>query len=410
MLKKWKIFDSFTNLLSYMTSQKDKIIPTNFTKNFTINRSFFFNLLDFITKKWMVLTTIVTLCGIMYYHIDPGYYFHSIGFQQQQNQIQEQQTILKNEFVDFHNKLGIKFLYVEQIDAARKEFDQVLKVDPLNQNATKGLFECDVFSRANNESYDPEISYIELNTLKEKNPDDPLPYLYLGDFDYNHNLIDDASDNYLEAIKRDNSVVAAYNGIGIIYAYNDKSNLALDMFDKAVKLSRWNIIYRNNLACTFYKLKRYQNATSWFNDTLILKSHSLETYIGFANSERCQGNLETALRLQEKQIGLLEENYTENISSTAQMEFYYTDSGNITNLHSYDEKKYYIFHDIALTYYLLGDVTKSQEYCSKANDLHINKDSESNVKAVLNFDIKNLQESQPRFTDRINEFKMRSNF
>lgn len=52
-----------------------------------------------------------------------------------------------------------------------------MKVDPLNQTATRGLFECDVYGNANN-SYNLDITYMQLVALKGKYPNYPLPYLY----------------------------------------------------------------------------------------------------------------------------------------------------------------------------------------------------------------------------------------
>lgn len=364
---------------------------------------------DLITSNWAVCLSVASvitlLLGYLIFGVSPLYTFQEIAYQQQQDN-------LKREFVQFHNELGTQFLYVEQINAARDEFNQVLKVDPLNQDATRGLFECDVFKEAKNKSYDPEITNKKLNALRKENPNDPLPYLYLGDFFLNQgliynqsSLIDNAIDFYQEAINLDSSVAAAHAGMGQIYYERGQIDLAQKEFEKAVNLSNWNVVYRGDLAYICYELKDYQNSLYWYNGTIILDAKYLEPYVGYSNSYRCLGDLENALELQEKQIRLLEDNSTENITVNQEAFYYYTNLGNIINIYSYDVKKYYFYYNIALTYYLLGNETKTLEYLKKADDLHIDKDSESNVKEILNSDIENLQKSQPKFMNKTIEFK-----
>lgn len=81
---------------------------------------------------------------------------------------------------------------LEQYDAARNEFKQVLKVDPLNQQARTGLRECEVlriflrecevFKDISNTSSDPEITKMELDEILNENTSSPLIYFNLGDF------------------------------------------------------------------------------------------------------------------------------------------------------------------------------------------------------------------------------------
>lgn len=360
------------------------------------------SILSFTCSNWTlclsVISFIALLAGCFLYGVSPLYTLKEVGYQQQQED-------LKNDFVRFHNNLGTQFLYVEQFEAAKYEFNQVLKVDPLNQNATRYLFECSVFSNVGNESCDPEIINKELNALENENPEDPLPYLYLGDFSQDHDLYDDAIYFYQKAINLDSSVAAAYEGLGNVYEEKGQADLANEMFEKAVNLSYWNVLYRGNLACTYYELKDYQKALYWYNGSIILDPNQIEPYTDYSNSYRCLGDLESARETEEKQIRLLEDNDTES-SKVNQGEFFYqTSSGNTISLYSSDAKKYYIYYNTALTYYLLGNENMTLKYVNKANDLDIDKDSQSNIKELLNSDIENLQEAQPKFINTSFEFK-----
>lgn len=366
------------------------------------------------TKTFHFVTSNLTFCTIVasvlvlfacsyYYHFSVFYNFKEVGYKQQQDD-------LKKDFVEFHNELGKKFLYDMQIDAAKAEFNQVLEVDPLNQNATRCLYECSLFSEILNGSYDPNrynpgILRIQLDELSEKYPDDPVPYLYSGVLAFSLGYTQHASDDYNKSLELDSSVSGAYYGLGVIYDQKQEYYQALSMFQKAVDLSFWDTSYRNNLASTYYSLKDYKNALFWYNDSVKIQPRSLSQYYDYSKSFRCLGDLESALDVQEKQIALMEVNSTANLTVN-QVDYYNTlNNGTIITLFSYDAKKYYSYYNIALTCYLLGNETKTLEYVKKANDLHIDEDSKSNIKMILNFDIENLQEAQPKFRNKTLEFK-----
>jgi tetratricopeptide (TPR) repeat protein len=359
---------------------------------------------SFVNSNWAICLSFVSLIsiflGYLIFHVSPLYTFQEIEYNQQQNN-------LKRELVQFHNDLGTSFLYVEQFDAARNEFNKTLEIDPLNRKARMSLFECDVFNEAtgNNRNYDPEIVEKELQALLKMNSSDPLPYLYLGDFFCNNNNTETALDYYQKAIKLDNSVAAAYAGMGIIYYGKNKTDNAIEMFEKAYNLSNWNIAYRGNIAYIYYQKRDYKKALNWYNSIFILQNKYLEPYYGYSNSYRCLGDLENAREIQEAQINFLEDNVSKNLIINQDSFYYFANSGRTIFLYDYNEKKIYAYYNLALTYHLLGDKRKTLEYMKKANDLHINKDSEFNIKEILNSDIEELQEEQPNLKDRIAEFR-----
>jgi len=329
--------------------------------------------------------------------VSPLYTFQEIAYQQEQDN-------LKREFVQFHNELGTQFLYVEEIDAARNEFNQVLKVDPYNQNAAKGLFECDVFGYVENQSYNPVIIKTQLDQLSNKYPDDPLPYLYLGDFAWSWGYTDSATNFYQEAIKRNSSVAAAYFGLGNIYEENNQLDRAREMFQEAVNLSYWNIMYRNNLAYVCYESQDYNNSIFWYSGSVDIDPRHIDQYIGYSNSCRCLNDLDTAIELQENQIYYMENNETRNLTCNQGIVYYPYDSGHIY-IYTYDTREHYYYYNIALTYYLLGNENKTLEYLKKADDLHLDTETISNNRMIVNYDIENLQKAQPELMNKTVEFR-----
>lgn len=322
----------------------------------------------------------------------------------------EQEDILKNNFTEFHNRFGRKFLYNGRPDASKAEFDQVLQVDPLNQNATRGLFECNLYNDVRNCSYDPNYDpgmlWVQLEELSKEYPDDPIPYLYLGDLAFEYDYEDDATYYYEKAIELDSSVAEAYFGLGLIYDQNQEYNLSLKMYQEAVNLSYWNSRYRNNLASTYYDLQDYQSALYWYNGSVMLNPYNLAQYFGYSNCFLCLGDLENACYYQEQQIAFMED---DNISNTTfnNLEFYgVLNDGTVISLYTIDAKKYEAYYHIALTYYLLGDENKTLEYLKKANDLNsLSEYDKSNIKAVISSEIEDLQKAQPQFIYKTNEFQ-----
>jgi tetratricopeptide (TPR) repeat protein len=366
----------------------------------------FTQILNYITSNWAVCLSVVSffalLSGCLVYGISPLYTLKQVGYQQQQE-------YLKKDFVTFHNDLGIQFLFIEQIDAAKDEFEQVLKVDPLNQNATRGLFECDVFQEANktNTKYNPVILYMKLKGILKERPDDPLPYLYLGDFYRVHNSLTSAADCYNKSISLDTSVAAAYAGLGHIYSTKHNLDSAITMDLRAVNLSPWNEQYRNNLAAAYDNKKEYQNANSVYVTTLRLNPDYLFPYCGYSNFLRLSSNLKDALNYQEKFVGLLnDDNITNQIANHNEIWHLPIKSGKIINVYDIKMKKLLAYYDIALTYYLLGDETKTLEYLKKANDLNIDEKSKTSIKSIFDLDIENL-ERQPNFINKTTDFTNR---
>ena len=278
----------------------------------------FTNTLKDLSNYWPVFAAIISIVLLIIAHfvcgVDFLHSFKQITFQQQQDEIKQQEDLLKNNFTKFHNDLGIKFLYVEQFDAAKDEFNQVLNVDKLNQNATRGLFECNVFSESKNKTYNREITKKRLDALSNENPTDPLPYLYLGDFAFSLNDLNDSSKFYNKSISLDNSVAAAYNGLGAIFFLKNDYDSALDMFNRAANLSRWNVDYRNNLALICYARKDYQMSKNFYFSTITLNPNFLLPYCGYTSSLRLLGDLKGALDCQEEFVGLIDDSSITNLT------------------------------------------------------------------------------------------------
>jgi tetratricopeptide (TPR) repeat protein len=143
------------------------------------NQNIFTNIGNHIINHWSFFVSIISilalLIGCLVYNVSPLHAVREVAIKQHQED-------LKNDFITYHNDLGTQFLKLEQYDAAKNEFKQVLEVDPLNQQARTNLLECDVYRESSNKSSDPEIIQMELDEVMQENKSNSLVYLYLGDF------------------------------------------------------------------------------------------------------------------------------------------------------------------------------------------------------------------------------------
>ena len=356
---------------------------------------------SFIFSNWASLLALVSvlslLIGWFAFGISPLYTLEEISYNQNQEKI-------KRELVNFHITLGNSFLNVEQFDEAKIEFEEALKVDPLNTEARLGLFESEIFEPVAMKTYDPEIMDKRLKMIMQENPNDPHAFLFLGVL-YSSIDPEQALKYYQEAIDKDPSVAAAYFGIGILYEEQNNPDDALKMYEKAVNLSKWNQNYLDNLGYQYYQRKEYNKTIEQYELVLSLDDRFLSAYYTISNAYRLIGNLEQARLDQEHLIKLLEDENVTSLNRNQNSWFFNTGNGSKVFFYDYPGKKFYAYYNMALTYYLLGNEEKTKGYIKRAGDLHIDDNLEQDIKKLVNFDIDNLQEEQSGFRNRAEEFR-----
>ncbi len=377
--------------------------------------------LDFISYLWINLNRIFIFIeshrgiflffisilaffiGWFVFAISPFQPLEEIAFKQSEYRLTEQQELIKSEMIDHHIKLGNSFLNVMQLDAASNEFEEALKLDPLNLSAKKGLFKSELFKPIVEKDYDPEIMEKKLKLVLEENPDDPQAFLFLGEI-YSSVDPDLALRYYQTAIEKDPSVAAAYFGIGVIYEEHNESDDALEMYEKALSLSKWNQVFLENLGRQYYMRKEYPKAIEKYELLLRLNGYFLSAYYTSSNAYRLTGNLEQARLDQEILIRLLDDANVTSLKRN-QETWFFRAGAEETVFYDIPEKKFYAYYNMALTYYLLGDETDALRYIKKARDLHIDKSKELEVMKLMNFDIDDLQEEQSTLRTRTDEFR-----
>jgi tetratricopeptide (TPR) repeat protein len=350
-----------------------------------------------------ILSILYAFTAVFIFDVSPFQPAEEIAAKQSEYRLVAKQELIKSEMVSRHLKLGNSFLNVLQLDAAKFEFEEALKLDSLNLSAKKGLFKSEIFRPIVERDYDPEIMEKRLLLILQEDPEDPHAFLFLGEI-YRSIDQEQALNYYQKAIDKDASIAAAYFGMGVIYDQQNKPDEALKMYEKALSLSRWNQVFLDNLGDQYYLRKEYQKAIEEYELLLRLNPRCLIAYYTISNAYRLTGNLEQARLDQERLIELMED---ENVTSMQinQRAWFFRTRYEQVSFYNYPEKKFYAYYNTALTYYLLGNEIKALQYVKKVRDLRIDKDLESEVKELVNFDIDNLQEEQSSLWNRTDEFR-----
>lgn len=79
-----------------------------------------------------------------------------------------------------------------------------------------------------------------------------------------------------------NRATESYNAATAAY-HNDKSELALELFQKAHKLNPFNADYPFGMATTFYKLKNYDSAASYISKAIELQKDQADYHYQAGN-------------------------------------------------------------------------------------------------------------------------------
>ena len=175
---------------------------------------------------------------------------------------------------------------------------------------------------------------------------------------------------------------------------------ALANLSIACNLSPWNLLYQDNIADAYYIKKDYQNATDWYNKTLYLDKYHLISYLGLAHCYRQQGKIEDALENQKMLILYLQDDEKANLSINR-----YAWSFSNVDLSSTQSIKYYIYYDIAMTYYLLENETQAIEYVNKTKLLQIDNKTKSSIRTLLYSQAMYLQKTQPKYVNQSIKFQ-----
>ncbi len=113
-----------------------------------------------------------------------------------------------------------------------------------------------------------------------------------------------ARDQFLEALKRDDTFAECYNNLGLVFTELDDNERAADAFSKAIKLNPELHAAYNNLGYVYYKQGSYDRAVEMYNESLSRSANNSSAYTNLGNAHFKLGNKEDARRAWQRAIEL----------------------------------------------------------------------------------------------------------
>lgn len=240
-----------------------------------------------------VLTIVGLIIGRFVYKISLLQPLEKIANEQQEYRRKNSQEALKKAITDRHLLLGNNFLNVGNLNAAKLEYKAALSVDPINEEASMGLFKSQIYDNIENFGFTPEVLMKKVDLIFQYNSDDAHAFYFMGllyrTIDYQL-----AIDYFKKAIDSNPHFPDAYYRIGMLYEIVDELNtgLALKYYEKALELSKFNQTYLNNLGYQYFQLGIYDKAIEHYETLIKLDKEDILPYLTISTSYLLNGNLE----------------------------------------------------------------------------------------------------------------------
>jgi tetratricopeptide (TPR) repeat protein len=328
----------------------------------------------FISSNWVVFlfvfSILVVLIGRFVFGISIFQPLEEIARRQNEYRRKEVQEQYRTRMVRRHIDLGNRFLDVWQLDAARTDFVNALKLDPLNVEAQMGLFKAEVFTPILENDFDPEIAEKRLQMILRENENDRHALLYLGSV-YMHIEQGTALEFLQAALSQDSTLAAAYINMGLIFDMQNKPDDALAMYEKAAEFSEWNQMVLNNLGYEYIRKREYEKAIPKLELLLNLDNRCLIGYWNLSNAYRLCGAFDSAYLLQKQLIRLLSDPNVTSLSRNQGIWFFETGPDSGVKFYSLPQKQCYSYYSLALTSFILGREDEADGFMETAQALEV---------------------------------------
>lgn len=361
-------------------------------------------------SKWqlhlLALTTLGFVLGWALYGVSPLHSLKEISRKQEEDR-------LRGRMVRRHLDLAGDFLNVDQWRAAQAEFEQALRLDPIRSEAQLGLFKTQVLETlVERKEYDPEIVEKRLNLLLLERQDDPHALTMMGVL-YRRIDRERALSFHRRAVQVEPRLAGAYAGMGEIYEEQGRPALSLEMYEKALALSKWNRNYLGNVIDHYQQrgdrqkdaaLARadYQQVTERGDLLLRLDPTLLSTYIIVVQAHLRLGDLAQASKVQEQMLRYSARPEVWELKQNQGGWFWNTGARLIT-LPSKPLKLAYLRYQAAITEHLLGHAEAAAAQVKLAGGL--DAQDLANVQHLLRWSSKALAARQPRLAEALATFE-----
>jgi tetratricopeptide (TPR) repeat protein len=313
-----------------------------------------------------------------------------------------QQQQARDALIDDHVKLGEELLDVEQLKAARGEFEAALTLDHTNAAASLGVFKARLYEPVAGGDYDPELTELRLQHLAKAHPDDAQVHAYLGDELMGVRKDDPALEQYRRAVELDPRMAHGYAGEGFVFDREGQPEQALAFYRRAVALSPDSPRYGNNLAYQLYRLGRYAEALAQYRQLLAIDGRLMLPHYTLAAVERLTGQLQNARRRGRELLDLLADAHARKLDVNAGVWYFdATDlrpggSGVTTvSVTRFADKQLYARLSLGLTSAVLGDAQEMRAEVRRGRALAQDPSDVSALVTLVAHDVRVLTRAVP---------------
>ncbi len=396
--------------------------------------------LDWINAHWAIVAGLIAavlsvsylfLASYKYgskYDIDFLHPVAKIAYEQKKSkqeiaeyEVKEKEREFIRRMVKCRLQCGNEFLNAGLNEEAKKEFDAAQNLDKTNTEVQLGLLKSRVFELSQGE-YNPEVIEKRIKVIEHENKDDPHVFLFRGTMYYALQKYGEAERNLLVATKLDDKVASAHYLLGLIYDKTNKPDEALKEFECAVRQSKWNRSYLNNLASLCYRKKRYSEAIGKYEEVIQLDPGYLLPYAEISRILRLNGkealDVEKAEKYQRALLRELErdmasskdpkiEKVTLSVKNANPWYFYAEGKKNEGSDRIYlsrlEEKLVYAYYTLAVTLYLENKAPKAQKLLNMAPKLRWGE--QLNLMSLIVDEVSCLDKERPGYKVQIDKIK-----
>jgi len=299
---------------------------------------------------------------------------------------------LKKQLLHRHLNLGNSFLNDDRHEAAKKEFDRALGLDPLNIRAQQGLSKVSVYEDfSDKKNYNPETVRRRIDAILKENKTDPHANALMGNLRLRLNDPEKALAHYDIAINSDAKIASAYFGKGCLYQFHfndpvkdpDKAtgkdpgkdpekatgkrlDNALEMYETAVRLSPWNTRYLDNLATIYVEKKKFKTAIETYKKIMRTDPDFILPYFEIARPYFFSGHPKMALQYLEHRAlaGLNDPEKT--AADKNRLPWVFKHKTKTVYISTIAQKKYYVLRLMTEIAAIQKKQTQAQSYANRA--------------------------------------------
>jgi len=300
-------------------------------------------------------------------------------------------------------KSGDLYLNSGRYAEALAKYELALGRNPDSSQAQTGRKKAEIFNEVVETEYKPEDMLTRLENIPGIPKDDPHIRLMTANLYAQTGKEKQAEDIYLEIIRNHPEIAEAGFSLGVMYNKQGKKELARNMYEEAVKISKDNLRYLDNLAWIYFETGQYGKSFQSYEKMLKDDDRFLLAYAEIAKALWMNKQPELALRHLKTLAEKIEDDRISGNAVNKDSWFFPVENEHVI-LDNLTAKKYYAAYSLAVTYYLLGDTFKAETQVNKAKTLNAEYSDMKNISILIDQDISDIEKKFPES----NEIKNRA--